>query len=377
VKIKKQLLAGLTALILNGPASAASLTYGSSEAFISGMEQLLQGTRTSDAGGPAPRAVLVYDTVVFKKHIRANKQVTVMITAESAPEPTSWFPLLKIDTPKPRERASSGSGAIVTKDGYIVTNNHVVEGAVKITVTLIDKREFPAKLIGVDPATDMAVVKIDGVNLPTIRWGNSDNLEVGDLIVAIGAPMGLDQTVTSGIVSSIHRKIKLLEYEDFIQIDAALNPGNSGGPLFHGETGEFLGLNNSIVSQTGSFNGIGLTIPAAVVKEISAVLIKSGKIVRSIVGISTVELTSTRRAELGVPPGIQGVLVEDVAADGPNAKSGLAAKDVIVGFNAVSITNRFQLRMAIARMPPGSIVPMTVWRKGQTVNVNVTCAPRG
>ena len=348
-------------LALNSSALAAPLAYGSNAAFMSDMEQLLKETRTLTFRGPAPRAVLVHDTAAFKKHIKENLQATVTITVERAPKPRSWLPLINLESERPQSLFRIGSGAIVTKDGYIVTNNHVVAGASKISVVLNDKQEVSAKIIG--------------DNFPTIRWGDSDRLEIGDMVVAIGSPGKLTQTVTSGIVSQLHRRPGVSKYEDTIQIDAALNPGSSGGPLFHGESGKLIGINSAIVSPNGAFAGVGLTIPGAVAKEISAVLIKNGKVVRSRIGIAMVEMIPSRRAELGVPPEIQGVIIEEVAADGPNAKAGIAAKDIIVGFDGVAVTDGFRLRMAIALTPAGSTVVMRVWRKGQKMDFNVKCVP--
>ena len=380
MKTKSLLITGLTISVLNASALAASRAYGSNESFVLEMAEQLQRRQTAGFSGAVPRAIQVNDDRRFKDNIKENLPAVVIINVERRPELTR-LPLLKepmredSEEQAPEPVRSHGSGALITKDGYIVTNDHVVGNAVQVTVIMNDGQEFLAKIVGTDPETDLAVIKIEGSNFPIVRWGDTSKLEIGDRVVAIGSPGQLTQTVTSGIVSQMHRRPGTSKYEDTIQIDAALNPGSSGGPLFHGESGELIGVNNAIVSPNGGFAGVGLTIPAAVVKEIAAALIKSGKIVRSMMGISMVELTPVRRAQLGVPPEIQGVIIGGVVADGPNAKAGIAAQDVIVEFNGVAITSGFQLRMAISLIPPGATVAMSVWRKGQKMNVDVKCVP--
>ena len=187
--------------------------------------------------------------------------------------------------PREHQRSGMGSGVIVTPDGYILTNNHVVDGAKELTVTLPDKREFKGHVVGADPKTDLAVVKIDGQNLPAIPWGDASKLQVGEYVLAVGNPFGLNSTVTLGIVSALGRgKMGITQYEDFIQTDAAINPGNSGGALVNTK-GELVGINTAIFSQSGGYQGVGFAVPTSMSKPIFESLVKTGKVVRGYLGI--------------------------------------------------------------------------------------------
>ena len=232
--------------------------------------------------------------------------------------------------PAPREfqQQGLGSGVIVTQDGYIITNNHVVEGADELNVSFPDKRTFKAKVIGTDPKTDVAVIKIDASNLPALPWGDASQLEVGEMVLAVGNPFGLSQTVTMGIISAIGRaNVGIVDYEDFIQTDAAINPGNSGGALVNLK-GELIGINTAIFSRSGGYMGIGFAIPSTMAKSVMQSLIKHGKVIRGWLGVSIQDVTPDLAKEFGATENT-GALVGDVMEDSPASKANLERGDII------------------------------------------------
>ena len=217
----------------------------------------------------------------------------------------------RFEAPKDRRERSLGSGVIADANGYIITNNHVVSKADEIRILFSDKRSLTAKVVGTDPKTDIAVIKVDAKDLPTIPWADSDKLQVGEYVLAIGNPFGLNQTVTMGIVSAVGRaNVGIAEYEDFIQTDAAINPGNSGGALVNAR-GELIGINTAIFSQSGGYMGIGFAVPSNMVRSVMDQLIKGGKVVRGYLGVSIQELTSDLARQFGVTE-TRGVLISDV-----------------------------------------------------------------
>ena len=224
--------------------------------------------------------------------------------------------------PQPEEsprQQGTGSGVIVSSDGYIITNNHVVEAGDEIQVTLSDKRNFKAEIVGTDPKTDLALLKIDAEDLPILPWGDSGNLQVGEIVMAVGNPFGLNQTVTMGIVSAVGRaNVGIVDYEDFIQTDAAINPGNSGGALVNLQ-GELIGINTAIFSRSGGYMGIGFAIPSNMAKTIQASLTEHGKVVRGWLGVSIQDLTADLQEQFDAPDQ-RGVLVSDVVEDSPADK---------------------------------------------------------
>ncbi len=225
---------------------------------------------------------------------------------------------------EPREHrgGGQGSGVIVSPDGYILTNNHVIDGARTVTITLPDKREFSGKIVGADPKTDLAVVKIDGQNLPTVSWGDATKLQVGEYVLAVGNPFGLNSTVTLGIVSALGRgHMGITQYEDFIQTDAAINPGNSGGALVNTK-GELVGINTAIFSQTGGYQGVGFAVPTSMSKPIYESLIKNGKVVRGFLGVSIQDLNHDLAKSFGIKDA-KGALVSDVRDESPAGQAGL------------------------------------------------------
>ena len=272
--------------------------------------------------------------------------------------------------PKEQKRRSLGSGFIVSADGYILTNNHVVEKADEVTVTLLDKEEFKAKVVGTDPKIDIALVKIDAKKkLTFVALGDSDRLEVGEWVVAIGNPFGLGHTVTAGIVSAKGRIIGSGPYDDFIQTDASINPGNSGGPLFNLK-GEVVGINTAIV-QGGQ--GIGFATPIQLAKSVLDQLKDKGKVTRGWLGVYIQRLTPEAAENLGIT-GRRGALVSDVTSGGPAEKAGIRSGDVIVAFNGKEIKDEHDLPQAVATTKPGKTVDLRLLREGKEMTIAVTIA---
>jgi serine protease Do len=267
--------------------------------------------------------------------------------------------------PREQRERSLGSGVIVSPDGYILTNNHVIAGATEIKVFLPDKRQFKGKVVGTDPKTDIAVVKIDATKLPTITLGDSSKIQVGDLAFAIGDPFGIGETATMGIVSATGRNgLDIEDYEDFIQTDAAINPGNSGGALVN-VRGELIGINTAILSNGGGGNqGIGFAIPIDMARKVMDEILKNGKVVIQ-------EVTPDLGKAFHVPEG-KGALIGDVTPNGPAAKAGLQKGDVIEGLNGKDVNSINDLRLQIASMAPGTVVHLKVLRNGKERDVSVT-----
>ena len=263
---------------------------------------------------------------------------------------------------------SAGSGVVIDSRGYILTNNHVVEDASDINVTFSDGREMPATIVGTDPKTDLAVIKVKIENgpLPSIAWGNYDSLRVGDVVLAIGSPFGLRNTVSLGIISALGRgSVGITEYEDFIQTDAAINPGNSGGALVNMK-GELIGINTAIFSRTGGSEGVGFAIAVSIAKDIAASLIESGKVVRGWMGVAIQELTPALAQSFKLPEGRQGgVLISEVHEDGPSAKAGLQRGDVILEYGGETVKDVNHLRNIVARTKVGKKKEIKVFREGK------------
>lgn len=274
--------------------------------------------------------------------------------------------------PKDRKERGLGSGVIVESNGMIITNNHVVGKADEIRVMLSDKREFKAKLIGTDPKTDIAVVQIDATGLPTVAWADSDQLEVGEFVLAVGNPFGLTQTVTLGIVSALGRTAGLAEYEDFIQTDAAINPGNSGGALVN-VRGELVGINTAIFSQSGGNMGIGFAVPSNMAKSIMGQLVQTGKVVRGWLGVSIQDLTPELASQFGVSE-TKGVLISDVMDDTPAKKAGFERADVIVEYDGKPMDSSAHLRNAVAQTAVGKKVTVKIIRDKKPKTIELTIA---
>ena len=272
-------------------------------------------------------------------------------------------------------RRGLGSGVVVTDDGYILTNNHVIDGADTVSVRTADDRSLDAKVIGVDPKTDLAVIKVDAKGLKPIALGDSDELRVGEWVIAIGSPLGdnLARTVTRGIVSAKGRaNVGLADYEDFIQTDAAINPGNSGGPLVN-INGELVGINTAIASRTGGFEGIGFAVPSNMARKVMTALITKGKVTRGYLGVSIQDVDMNLAKAMKLEKA-EGALVGTVVASSPAAKAGIETGDVITAFNGRAVGSSVELRNRIAGLPPGSEADLTVLRDGRKRSLKVTLA---
>ncbi len=264
-----------------------------------------------------------------------------------------------------------GSGVIVSKDGYILTNNHVVDEADEVKIALTDGREFTAKVVGKDPKTDVAVLKIDGkgLDLPFIEMTDSDKGEVGDIVLAIGNPFGLGQTVTMGMISATGRATLGLDYEDFIQTDAAINPGNSGGALVDAD-GRLIGINTAILSRSGGNQGIGFAIPTNLARDVMESLVADGRVTRGYLGVMIQDVTPSLAKEFNLKDR-KGALIGDVVPKGPAEKAGLKSGDVVLEFNGKAVRDSRQFKLQVARVKPGENVPVKVLRNGSTKNIEV------
>ena len=272
-----------------------------------------------------------------------------------------------------------GSGVIISPDGYIITNNHVVDGATDIKVTLGDRRILSAKLIGADPLTDLAVIKIEGSNFPNIPLGDSSKLQPGQTVLAFGNPFGFRFTVTRGIVSALNRPNP---YSDdarkpgqFIQTDAAINPGNSGGPLVNAH-GEVIGINTFLISPSGSFSGMGFAIPTQIVQPTVDSLVRYGKVSHSYIGVGITDVTPENSKFFDMKDS-SGAVINEVQPDSPGAKAGLKVGDVVTQLNGKKVTDAGQLQMEVGQQRPGTKVSLEVMRDGKSVNVPVTLEEMG
>jgi len=275
--------------------------------------------------------------------------------------------------------SSLGSGVIISGDGYILTNNHVVTGEqqrvslrdIDITVALSDKREMPAQVVGVDPVTDLALLKINARSLPTVQWGDSSKLKVAEWVLAIGNPFQLNETVTLGIVSAVNRNnIGLAQYEDFIQTDAAINPGNSGGALINGR-GELVGINTAIFSQSGGYQGIGFAVPSNLARKVAADLQQFHQVRRGSIGsIQIAPLTTQLAQELGAPD-TKGIVIGRMRRDSSAYQAGLRPGDVIIAFNGTPVTDGGQLSRMVQDARIGSTAAVGIIREGRRMDVRV------
>lgn len=269
---------------------------------------------------------------------------------------------------------SSGSGVIMSPDGYIVTNHHVVEKSTDIKVTLADKRTFKAKLVGSDPSTDIALLKIQEAKLPFIVFGNSDSIHVGEWVLAVGNPFNLESTVTAGIVSAKGRNINILgggaSIESFIQTDAAVNPGNSGGALVN-TVGELVGINTAIITESGSYEGYSFAVPSNLVQKVIRDLREFGTVQRAYLGVGIQDLDSETSVEIGLP-NAEGVLVNRIAKAGAASDAGLEEGDVIIGLNGTRVRSTSELQEYVGRYRPGDQVALEYWRKGKKNRISLT-----
>jgi serine protease Do len=271
--------------------------------------------------------------------------------------------------PREQESQSLGSGFIISADGYILTNAHVVDRAEKITVRLTDKREFKAKVIGSDKRTDVALLKIDATGLPKVALGKPDQLKVGEWVLAIGSPFGFDSSVTAGIVSAKGRSLAQENFVPFIQTDVAINPGNSGGPLFNMK-GEVVGINSQIYSRSGGYMGLSFSIPIDVAMDVVSQLRTTGKVTRGRIGVTIQEVTRELADSFGLPK-VAGALISGVEKGGPADKAGVRASDVILKFDGKAVNSSADLPRIVAATKPGAKVSVQLWRKGSALDVSL------
>ncbi|HEV7892503.1 MAG TPA: DegQ family serine endoprotease [Pyrinomonadaceae bacterium] len=276
--------------------------------------------------------------------------------------------------PRTERQEGLGSGVIVSPDGYILTNNHVVEGSQEVSVETTDNRVFKAKVVGTDAPSDLAVLKIEATSLPVLTLGDSDRTQVGDVVLAVGNPLGIGQTVTSGIISAKGRSTGLGDgsFEDFIQTDAAINRGNSGGALVN-TSGELIGINSQILSPSGGSIGIGFAIPANMARDVMGQLIKQGQVHRGMIGVGIQSVTADLAQSLGLTQ-VRGALVNEVRPASPAASAGVKRGDVIVAFNGAPVVDSNAFRNMVARMQPGTPVTFTVARDGRELELRATLA---
>jgi serine protease Do len=346
-------------------------------------ETLVKQVKYAYGGGPAPfdftrAAERTMSTVV---HIKAAESRQTAIQRQRETNPFRFFfgdDFFNYDD-YARPRAGTGSGVIYTSDGYILTNNHVVEFADDYTITLHDNREFKARLVGKDPSTDMAVLKIEATDLPAVELGNSDAVKVGEWVLAVGNPFDLTSTVTAGIISAKSRDINIIRrgapIESFIQTDAAVNPGNSGGALVD-VNGRLIGINSAIATPTGTFAGYSFAIPVNLVKRIADDLIKYGKYKRAYLGVDIATMDSNLANEMNIPF-TQGVWIKALDPQGSAARSGVQPNDIIVKLNGKNVTTVPELQELVGRSKAGDAVALTVVRNGKEKNIEVELKSRG
>ena len=323
---------------------------------------------------PAPKAESAPGSLSGAARKAAPAVVSINTSKAAVRHPRSndpWFQFFFGDQGDQQAQAGLGSGVIISPDGYILTNNHVVEGADEIEVTLTDSRRARARVIGTDPETDLAILKIELDKLPDIVLGNSDQLAVGDQVLAIGNPFGVGQTVTSGIVSALGRsQLGINTFENFIQTDAAINPGNSGGALVD-VNGNLLGINTAIYSRSGGSMGIGFAIPVSTAKMVLDSIVKDGQVTRGWIGVEPSELSPELAETFGVKA-TEGVIVTGVLQDGPGALGGMRPGDVILRVAGTNINSVPNLLSTVAALKPGEPATFEVQRANQVVELSVT-----
>ncbi|MEW5248215.1 Do family serine endopeptidase [Microbulbifer sp. 2201CG32-9] len=333
----------------------------STSAFARGLPELTDLIKENSP------AVVKINTMETSRRVRGNEPPQFR-----GDIPDIFRQLLDPRRGQPRPTATMGSGFIISDDGYVVTNNHVVDGADKVVVTLTDRREYDATVIGTDVASDLALLKIEADDLPAVEWGESDNLEVGEWVVAIGSPFGLDYSASAGIISAKGRSIpneSRENYVPFIQTDVAINPGNSGGPLFNLD-GEVVGINSQIYTRSGGSIGLSFAIPSDLARDVVAQLKEKGRVDRGWlgVGIQNVDRKMAEAMGLGTP---SGALVAQVESGAPAAQAGIMAGDIILRFDGEKISESGDLPHVVGRTRPGSEVTVQLMRKGESKNVSV------
>ena len=362
-------------LLFTGAGILAALSLFS--VFPDGLSRPAQALEKGEATANLTTAIVkvAKDTIPAVVHIEVTERQEVanpLIPFENDPFLKRFFDIPKMPKKFKKELHGLGSGMIIDAAGHILTNHHVAGGATKVEVVLSDGRRFPAKLVGTDPKTDLAVIRIEAKGpLPYVVFGDSDQVDVGEWVVAIGHPRGLDQTVTQGIISAKHRRgiTDPNSYQDFMQTDAAINPGNSGGPLLNLK-GEVIGVNAAIASESGGFEGIGFTIPSNIAVHVSKTLIAHGKVIRGWLGVTiqdlTPELAKTSHAE-----DVKGVYVVNVVKGGPADQGGLHPKDIILAIGGKAVSDSGTLRNEVANTPIGKEMKVAILRDGRKEELTV------
>jgi Do/DeqQ family serine protease len=337
----------------------------------------LQGVTLLEAASNAPGAVMPGSMSPAAKRA-APAVVSIATTQTRTAHPLAndpWFRFFYGDREDNSPQMGLGSGVIVSPEGYILTNNHVVEGAQEIEVTLSDSRRTTAKVIGTDPDTDLAVLRITLDRLPVIAMGNSDTVQVGDKTLAIGNPFGVGQTVTGGIISALGRnQLGINTFENFIQTDAAINPGNSGGALVD-VNGSLLGINTAIYSRSGGNMGIGFAIPVNTARQVLEGLVRDGQVTRGWIGVEPIELNADLAETFGIKQ-TEGVIITGVLQNGPAFKAGLKPGDVLMAVGEKDVRNVSELLTLIAAQTPGTAVKMRIKRRDADLSLDVTPAQR-
>src|SRR5690606_35471574 len=370
------LLASCLACALGACAQNGNAQSAQGDREQSNRAETSAGTSTQTTGLPDFRPLVRQygDAVVFVE-VRQSARPTASVPVNPEDPLSDFFRRFGIPAPEgfaqpnPAPARGAGSGFIVSEDGYILTNAHVVADADSVTVRLTDRREFTAEVIGADRGTDVAVIKIDANDLPTVQIGDASALSPGQWVLAIGSPFGLENSATAGIVSATARALGGGSYVPFIQTDVAVNPGNSGGPLFNLD-GEVVGINSMIFSQTGGYMGLSFAIPIDVAMDVREQLIKNGRVVRGRIGV-TVQDVNAQLAELFGLDRPRGALVSSVDPEGPAADAGLKAGDVILGINDEPVERSNELAVTIAGLQPGKQAELTIWREGKQRELDV------
>ena len=359
-------------------AAALSSAIGLSASAAAAPAKMAELKRDDSPGGAGRRAAIssYADIVepVEKEVVSINSSRTVHERVQANPLLRQFFGDIP-DQDRESKEMGLGSGVIVSPDGYILTNNHVVADADELTVVLSDGRKFTAKVVGADPKTDIAVVKIDATMLPAATFADSDKLRVGDVVFAVGNPLGVGETVTMGIVSAKSRNVGILDdvagYEDFIQTDAAINMGNSGGALIDAK-GRFVGINSAIVSPSRGNIGIGFAVPVNMAVSVMRSLIETGTVTRGFLGVIADPLTPEIAEQVHLSKDAKGLIVTDAPEDGPAGKAGVKRGDVLMSVNGKAILSHDELRLTIAQMAPGSKVTLDIERDGRPMVISVT-----
>ncbi len=375
------------ALVLNKPNFDSNPSYAASEKMPAVIERTETATSKTDIADKlskdfitiskdvTPAVVSIYSTKIIKQRPQYHEFYDDPLFRRffgNPNAPNNNMPDEEESDEQQSKQYGLGSGVLIDKDGIILTNNHVVEGADDINITLSDRRKFKAKVIGTDPKTDVAVIKIEnGKNLPIAKLGDSSKISVGEWVLAIGNPLGLTSTVTSGIISAKGRAdVGVADFEDFIQTDAAINPGNSGGALVNLQ-GEVIGINTAIASRTGGYMGIGFAIPSNMAKKVMNDLVTKGKVSRGFLGVQIQPMTESLAKSLNVTDSSMGIVVGDVFKSSPAEKAGIQRYDVILELNGNNVTDVNSFRNSVAATDPGQNVKLTVLRNGKRININI------